>query len=607
MGLHDFTNRTGAPSQDPHQSLPVIMSLMGPTPAGPGDDDDATSMLIDYTDRFAQADPSLFRDGVVAETMAALISQRKPNALLIGPAGSGKTAVVEEIARRIATADATVPTQLAHARVMELPLSQVVSGSSLVGELERKLTAVIDYASDPKSDVVLFIDEIHQLVSRSETYSKMAQILKPALARGDLRVIGATTTQEARSLMNDPAFNRRFTRVIVDELTPEQTKVVLERIWPRMSDHYGGRIALADDTLANVVAIADELGAASQHRPDNAITLLDRSCADAVIRTGKAAAEASDPQLKSQLMTMPIPVKAMHIRQVAMRQACGHSVPDALDADALAEALSRIRGQARALDKVTHALRRRDLGVFATKRPCSMLFAGPSGSGKSEVARIVSQQLFDETPITLNMCEYTSPATINKIIGSPQGYVGSDWNNELPFDTLDANPYRLILLDEFEKADRSVQRLFMSALEDGYVTTNMGRTIDFTHAIIVATTNAGHSTGSSRACGFMTPTTSPDDTMAADLAAWFDPELLNRFQVLTTFAAIDRATYRDILADTWGRECARIHDARPDLTFDDTLDDDALDALVSATYVPEFGARPAQRAVEVELESRLLA
>ena len=605
MGLHDFSNSQGKPPATSN-GVPIVMGLVGPQPTQ-GDESDVTSMLVDYNDRFAATDPALFRDGVVAETMGALISQRKPNALLIGPAGAGKTAIVEEIARRIETKDASVPERLAHTRVMELPLAAIVAGSGIVGEIEQKLTAVIDYASDPQNDVVLFIDEIHQLVSRSETYSKMAQILKPALARGDLRVIGATTNQEARSLMNDPAFNRRFTRVIVDELTAEQTVTILELVWPRMNEHYGRRIALAPDTLKNVVAIADELGGASQHRPDNAITLLDRSCADATIRSRKAIAEATDPKLAAQLAQLPIPVKTMHIRQVAMRQATGHSVPDTLDLEALDDALERIKGQDRAIEKVRHALRRRDLGIFQDKRPCSMLFAGPSGVGKSEVARIVSDVLFHERPITLNMCEYADAASINKIIGSPQGYVGSDWNNELPFDTLDANPYRLILLDEFEKADRSVQRLFMSALEDGYVTTNLNKTIDFSHAIIVATTNAGHSTGASRACGFMTQSTTPDDTMAHDLSAWFDTELLNRFQVLTTFSAIDRATYATILADDWAREAARIKATRPDIDLADELDDETLERLVNASYTPEFGARPAQRAVEQAIEETLLA
>ena len=252
---------------------------------------------------------------------------------------------------------------------------------------------------------------------------------------------------------------------------------------------------------------------------------------------------------------------------------------------------------------------------------CGLIFAyeallGRSAEAPAEksdpIAAIATGELVAAANNFSAAVERAAPAVVNifsrrLVPGQHAEELGSDWNNELPFDTLDSNPYRLILLDEFEKADRSVQRLFMSALEDGYVTTNLNKTIDFSHAVIVATTNAGHSTGASRACGFMTQSTTPDDTMAHDLSTWFDTELLNRFQVLTTFSAIDRATYATILADDWAREAARIKATRPDIDLADELDDETLERLVTASYTPEFGARPAQRAVEQAIEETLLA
>lgn len=595
MPLNDFT---GTPNGTPSSNgMPFI--AVRPMPAPPSSTDDVPSCLIDYNGQFKDADPVMFRDENIADVIGTLISQRKPNALLVGLAGTGKTAIVEDLARRIANDDTSIPEQLKGTHIYELPLSSVVSNSGIVGELEKKLEAIIDFISNPDNDAILFIDEIHQLMSDSSgTYQKIAQILKPALARGGFRVIGATTSQEARSFMRDPAMDRRFTRVIVDELTPEQTTVVLETIWPTMYKHYAGHVQVDATRLSEIVAIADELFSANSHRPDNAITLLDRSCADAVIRQSKAAELMPDKASRDAMRAMrDIPLRIEDIRQVALKYATGHAVPDTLDVEELDHGFEKILGQDKAIARVRHALMRRDKRLFPEKKPYSFLFAGPSGTGKTETARIISQTLFHEEPIMLNMCEYDSPEKINRILGSAAGYVGSDWNNELPFDSLDANPYRLVLLDEIEKAHTSVQRLFMSVLEDGCLTTSAGKVVDFSHTIVIATTNAAHSTGTIKHCGFGTAPEPRQSDLISDMKAWFDAELMNRFSDIVTFDELDRDTYRDIIVADYARERERIVAEHPGIDLPDEISADELDRMVETTYIADFGARPAHRAV----------
>ena len=223
MGITNFTTSHDDNGGGPNgpTGIPGVPGLFPGMDAGSVD---PMELLIDYNQQFKTAGSTLFRDEVVQQTLSVLIGKNKPNAMLVGPAGVGKTKIVEDIAYRLANDDPLIPDKLKGCVVYELPLSNVVSGSSLVGQLEEKVLAVVEFVEDPANKAILFMDEIHQLVSStSPTYQKVAQILKPALARGKMRVIGATTTQEAKDMMDDPAFNRRFSKIIVDELTKAQT------------------------------------------------------------------------------------------------------------------------------------------------------------------------------------------------------------------------------------------------------------------------------------------------------------------------------------------------------------------------------------------------
>lgn len=605
MGMSNFTGNNG--NGNGNAGLPPTGFSIQP-PQKP--DLDATEFLVDYNTRFAAAGNAMFREQLVRQTMAVLIGKNKPNALLVGQAGVGKTKIVEDIAYRLATKDPSVPDKLQGCQVWELPLSNIVAGSSFVGQVEEKLQSVIDFACDPKNRVILFIDEIHQLVGDSQVYGKIAQILKPALARGDIKVIGATTLQESSQLMDDPALNRRFSRLIVDELTQEQTVEVLRCAMPGFLSHYGNKVTVANDILPLVVAIADQYAAAGNHRPDTALTLFDRACGDAIVaRKAKEIALANDPALLSALKASPlVPITEKQIRSTAMHLMTGNATHESLDVNALREHLSRIKGQDDILADVIDKLRRADSNLFPRKRPLTFLFAGASGVGKTEVTKIIAEEMTGVAPITLNMAEYHSPASINRIIGAPAGYVGSDSHAELPFDVLESNPYQVILLDEFEKADRSVQRLFMNAFDEGTIKTSKGRTVDFSKAIIIATTNASHSTGASHSLGFVSSTSGKDSARQTvdSLSGWFDTELLNRFTKILTFHELSRDIYKDIVADIYAREMARIKHEHRGIQMPDELDDAELESIVEATYVPKFGARPAGRAVQDYIENNAI-
>ena len=604
MGITNFTNSHDDNGMGPNgptggTGMPGLFPGMDA-----GGTIDPMELLIDYNQQFKTAGPTLYRDEVVQQTLGVLIGKNKPNAMLVGPAGVGKTKIVEDIAYRLANDDPLIPDKLKGLVVYELPLSNVVSGSSLVGQLEEKVLAVVDFIEDPANKAILFMDEIHQLVSStSPTYQKVAQILKPALARGKMRVIGATTTQEAKDMMDDPAFNRRFSKIIVDELTKSQTIDILIAAKPGFMAHHNHKIALNDDTMTTVVELAEQYKPAGSHRPDNALTLLDRAIGDAIINRKKQEIMlASDPNQATALAALraikQIPITERQIRQTAIKLATGNSKPESLDVDKLKSALSIIKGQDKIVDHLILELRKHEMNLIPSNQPMTMLFIGPSGVGKTEVTKIIAKELTGCDPIVLNMTEYNSPASVNRIIGSAAGYVGSDSHAELPFDSLESNPYQIILLDEFEKCDEAVKKLFMQVFDEGLLKTNRGNTVDFSKSIIIATTNAGHTVAASN-IGFTSSASSAEvKTAIRDLSAFFDIALLNRFKEHITFQPIGKDIYRDILVSKYNIMLANIHANKPRVTLPDAIPDDVLDTMVETTYVPEFGARPAKKAVE---------
>lgn len=602
MGLNNFTGQddTNNPNT-PSGGFPGNTGMGMPVPVI-----DAEEFLVDYNERFKTAGTILYRESVTRQLSGVLIGKNKPNAMLVGPAGVGKTKIVEDLAFRLVTKDPTLPDALQGSHIYELPLSNIVSGSSFLGQLEEKIKAVIDFASDPNNKVILFIDEIHQLADdhAGQTYGKIAQILKPALARGDIRCIGATTTQEANLMMDDPALNRRFSRIIVDEFTPEQTVDILDQVRPGLMKHYNYKITIPDNILPAIVRLADEYKPAGSHRPDNALTLLDRVCGDTLVDYKVKLEKAkNDPNLLNALQNIKIlPVTERQAKTTAMRLMTGSAVKNDLDIPAMEQAFQAIKGQDEILERIMKHLKRRDRNLFPTKRPLTLLFAGSSGVGKTEVTKIIAEQMTGVKPIILNMTEYHSPASINRIIGAPAGYVGSDSRAELPFDGLESNPYQVILLDEFEKSDQAVQTLFMGAFDEGCIKTSKGKNVDFSRCIIIATTNAGK-TNQAKRMGFGEPETKAVQSASVkSLSNYFKEELLNRFSDIITFNDISKDVYREILQNRYATELARIRAERPRIKLPDVIPDDILDDMVETTYVPAFGARPAVRTVQEYIE-----
>lgn len=604
MGFSNFTNNNTNGTTPPSNG--------GSMPSSPLMQEDFNIMdcLINYNEKYKTAGPAMYREKTVQQTIAVLIGMLKPNPLLCGAAGTGKTKIAEDIAYRLANNDALIPDSLKNYTIYELPLSNIVAGSSFVGQLEAKVKAIIEFFEDSSNKAILFIDEIHQLSSGNPTYDKIAQILKPALARGDIKVIGATTLQEANNLNDDPAFNRRFSRIIVDELSQEQTLDIIKNLTPKLIQNYNNKITVADDVLAQIVKLADHYKRSGSHRPDNAITLLDRAMGDAIVKRHAQeikAQQTNNQQMIAAFKMMPfIPLSESQAKATAVRLMTGFNEKTELNVDELTASLARIKGQDEAVRKTIQMLREKDAGCTDPNTPLALLFTGPSGVGKTEVAKIIAQNLTDTKPIVINMTEYHSSASINRIIGSPAGYVGSDSHAELPFDILESNPYQVIILDEFEKGDRAVQRLFMQAFHDGYIKTNRGKIIDFSKAIIIATTNAGYTTRATN-IGFNEDTTTPTkEQTVKELSKWFDIALLNRFSDIVPFNEITKDIYCEILKENYIVENDRIRTINHRAKTPDVLSDDDAMKITDKTYVPEFGARPAAKAVRKYIASLIL-
>lgn len=583
----------------------------GPGAAGSGGLEDS---LINYNERFAGADPALYRDAVINRTMAALISKAKPNALLRGPAGVGKTRVVEEIARRIANGNGSVPPVLRDKIIYELPLAALISGASMVGEMEARVQAVIEFATDPDNHAILFIDEIHQIVmsdsGANQQYDKVAQQLKPALARGDLHVIGATTSQESRRIDNDPAFARRFTAIGVGELDREQTAEIVESTLGSHTAHYRNQIEVDPSMVPDIIRLADE-HLTTLHRPDSALTLLDRTMAAASVRLNSMINDKLMPV--GSIMTLN---RAM-INETAESMHGSDAGKPGYHPEELALALGEVLEQQEVCEEVVRRLTTRRMHLFTRRNPEAWMFAGSSGVGKTRVAEIIAKVMLGTKPILLNMAEYSEAHSKSSLIGSPPGYVGSMSNKEMPFDELEANPHQVIVLDEFEKCHREVANLFLGALNSGTMRMASGKELDFSKALVIATTNAGAgqiSKGDMRlgfgASGSHSRASAiPRDRLTKALSEKFSPELLGRFSWLTAFNTIDRDTYKLVLSAAYTRLREEVCEVNPffaeNLPAD--LDEEQLEELTAANYVREQGARTAEPAVREWIENTALS
>jgi ATP-dependent Clp protease ATP-binding subunit ClpC len=580
-------------------------------------------------------DPVIGRDDEIDQAIEILARRRKNNAVLIGEAGVGKTAIAEGLALRIAGGD--VPEGLRGHRVVALDMAGMVAGSQFRGQFEQRLKGALAEAADAGNKIVLFVDELHTVLGAGNAEGGMdaANMLKPMLARGELRMIGATTLAEYRRIERDAALARRFSPVMVDEPSVEDTVAILEGLRPAYEEHHG--VTITDEALAAAARLSDRY-VTEQHLPDKAIDLIDQAGAkqhiaasastdaDELRREIDAAVAAEEyeraAQLKRRLQELdnsensepqgPAVDAIVSEREVAALVAARTGIPvgelvagelERLQ-DLEADLHERVVGQDEAVEKVADTIRRARVGLSEGDRPIgSFLFLGPTGVGKTEVVKALAERLFatEDALVRIDMSEFREPHTVARLIGSPPGYVGYGDGGQLT-EPVRRRPYSVILLDEIEKAHPEVWNVLLQLLDDGRLTDGEGRTVDFTNAVVVMTSNLGAGRAK-RAIGFTAAAAAPDEQRMLDAAkAAFLPEFLNRIDEVVTFDALGEDQVREITRMIVERVADRLQEERH-IALE--VDDELVARLARDGFDEAFGARPLQRHVRRTLEKEL--
>lgn len=544
-----------------------------------------------------KVDPIIGRSDEVRRVLQILARKTKSNPVLIGEAGVGKTAVAFALARRIY--EGKVPDALKNKKVLELSLSSMVAGAKHRGEFEERLEGVTKEAiADP--DLILFIDEIHQLVGAGDSRGGMdaSNILKPALARGELRVLGATTTDEFRKYIEkDPALERRFQPVLVGEPSEEEALQMLQGIQKRFETHHG--VKFEDKALAAAVKLSVRY-LPDRNLPDKAIDLIDEAAARVKTRSGvfqldaegRASISVSEDVVAEVVADWTgIPVQRMTEQETTRLLKME------------AELSGRVVGQDHAVAAVAQAIRVVRVGLVAPNRPGGVfLFMGPSGVGKTELGKALAEFLFGNPHeiVRLDMSEYHDKSSVNRLIGSPPGYIGHDEEGQLT-KAVRTKPYCVVLLDEVEKAHPEIFDLFLQVFDDGRLTDSKGRTVNFTNTIIVLTSNLGarellEAGGPNQ--GYAGQLDSLPEQYQKALRSHFRPEFLNRLDEIVAFRSLERSDLQGI---------AEIHlqfmkdnlKERRGVTLE--IAPDAVELLLEYGYQPQFGARPLKRAIDIHL------
>jgi ATP-dependent Clp protease ATP-binding subunit ClpC len=601
-------------------------------------------------------DPVIGRDKE-QERMITILSRRtKNNPVLIGEPGVGKTAIVEGLAQRIARED--VPDHLLDKRVVQLDLAAMIAGTKYRGEFEERLKKVVDELKRQKN-VIVFIDELHLLVGAGAAEGALdaANMLKPALARGELHLIGATTLDEHRKhIEKDSALERRFQSIIVAEPNLKSTISIVKGLRAYYEKHHG--VTMNDEVLEDAVYMADRY-VSERFMPDKAIDVIDEAAALVRVRSGRRPSKLRDftKQLKNLNEKMEEAVASEDYERAALyktrisqlttkleetREDFEKKSPITLTDDDVAHAIATmtgipvkrvqkseakllrslekhlgkyIIGQQEAIEKVARAVRRSRSGVASSKRPIgSFVFMGPTGVGKTELAKVIAREVFgsNDALIKIDMSEFSERHTTSRLVGAPAGYVGYEDGGKLT-DKIRKQPYSVVLFDEIEKAHGEVFHLLLQMLEDGRLTDAKGRSVDFSNAIIILTSNLGADRMMKESSlGFFASSKSDakhldmvheENAEAAKsaLAKMMRPELINRFDAIVTFRALTR------------KEVSRIFD-----TLIDELQErlirkgvhlvvkpSAKRYLINKGYDEKFGARPLRRAIQDELEHQI--
>ena len=599
--------------------------------------------------REGRLDPVIGRADEIEQTIEILSRRTKNNPVLIGEAGVGKTAVVEGLARAIV--DGSVPEQLRETRVVSIDLAAMLSGARYRGDFEERLTQTMDEIAAQSGKLVVFIDEVHTIVGAGaggEGAMDAGNILKPRLARGELHLIGATTLKEYRTIEKDPALERRLQPVRVGEPSITDAVEILRGLRSAYEEHHA--VTYTDDALRAAVELGDRY-LPDRVLPDKAIDLIDQAGARLRLRLGaKVDVSALVERLATLEADKNAAVSAEHYEEASrirdeitavqeqLASATSAPRPDAVvDEPEIAAVISRatgipvsrltatergrlahleddlharVIGQDAAVTAVAKAVRRNRTGLGDEHRPVgSFLFLGPTGVGKTELAKALAGSLFDDDAavIRFDMSEFGERHTVSRLIGAPPGYVGYDEAGQLT-ERVRRNPYSVVLFDEIEKAHPDVFTLLLQVLDDGRLTDGQGRTVDFRNAVIVMTSNLGSEYLASRsgAIGFTTTGREFDDADLRDrvmgkLREAMRPEFLNRIDDIVMFRKLEKEQLRDIVRLLLERTSRRL--AAREVTLEVT--DAAIDRLAEVGYEPEYGARPLRRVIQREIDDRI--
>ena len=603
-------------------------------------------------------DPVVGRELEIEQTVEVLSRRTKNNPVLIGEPGVGKTAIVEGIAQRVVDGD--VPDMLRDKRIVRLDLGGMVAGTRYRGDFEERLKKVIDEIRAHSDQLIIFIDELHTVVGAGAGEGSMdaANMLKPALARGELHIVGATTIDEYRKdIEKDAALERRFQPILVPEPSVADTIEILRGLRDRYEAHH--QVRFTDEALVAAAELSDRY-VTDRFLPDKAIDLIDQAGARVRLRTMTPARDRREAEQrlkrlqreKDEAVAVEDYTRAGELRdqitELIQRPESDaaetggkaeKAVPE-VDAADIAEVVSRatgipvtqltqeererllqleehlhqrVIGQDDAVTAVAEAVRRSRAGLADPDRPIgSFLFLGPTGVGKTELARALAEALFgsEGRMVRIDMSEFQERHTVSRLVGAPPGYVGYEEAGQLT-EAVRRTPYAVLLLDEIEKAHPDVFNILLQVLDDGRLTDGQGRTVDFKNTVVIMTSNLGSDLIGRRRLGFdgsasATSAADAEDTQLRDrvmsrLRESFRPEFLNRIDEIIVFRHLDETQLRQITSLLLEETTRRLH--AQDVTVDFTTE--AVDWLARRGFQPEFGARPLRRTIQREVDNKL--